>query len=58
MDAPNELEFRLHDHIDPGALDSLMENSSAETTKIRILLPNFHVQIFDTERIVIRERDS
>ena len=58
VDAPGELGFTLHDHIDPQALDSLLESGDGDgAVRVEFVIGDYRVRIADTGRLRIHERE-
>ncbi|WP_243645239.1 HalOD1 output domain-containing protein [Natrarchaeobius chitinivorans] len=53
VDAPDDLGFTLHDHVDPEALDTMVTNGTGDVS-VELRLEDYHVLVEDTGRIRVR----
>ncbi|AEH39444.1 HalOD1 output domain-containing protein [Halopiger xanaduensis] len=51
MDFPDEVGFRLHDHIDPKALDSIVAHDTAGPIEVHFDIEDYHVSVTESNRI-------
>ena len=58
VDAPADLGFTLHDHIDPEALDTIVADGTADgDVTVELLLEDHCVQISNSGRIRVQPRE-
>ncbi len=53
MNFPAEKDWRLHDHIDAGALDSLLQSETAEPVTVQFDINNYHVNTRNSNKMTI-----